>query len=707
MTERITALTALTLQGEMFAHTTKTEYDRSDIFLSKQVREAKRICEYIVNQKPVLSKYSSMTGFFNFDGSCVGDAFKRGGHKGFDEIRNLFYLKPIENISTFEWQHATADFGRVLSIGIKGIIEIIDKSYSEHENAEEKEFLESVKKVAKALIQWAHICSEKARLFADTVEEPEYKNNLLMLSDALLRVPENSPQSFYEAVLCIYICFSADPDSVGTLDRYLRSFYEKDKSENKITDELAKEYLQELFLMLQAATHRSSDRFCRGGESHFCVGGYSPDGNDSFDSFSKLILESLTELPTFIPQVTFRWTKKTPKETLRYVMDLERKDPHKRIAFTNDEKRIKCYTEICGIPFEQAVSYTTIGCNEPAFTGAITGSNSKINLPYSLQLLFTEKKQRLLAVTGFEELYKLFEDCLISVLDKCYRYDDLFNLKRAEDINYISSLFFRDCVENAKSLTRGGGNTVIASPMMMGITNVIDSLIVVKQFVFDDKLFSMKELSDAIDANWNGYEDMRTLILKKGDFFGNDTERSNFVAQKLYDSFYRYLKDKKNVFGYQWLVGDLTGYNEHFKWFGALVGATPDGRYAGTPLKFGIGQSEGKDRQGLTALLNSIASVDPNAIACGSTVTNISIDEALIKNDENFEKTVDMFETYFKNGGVHFQLTYVSKEDLLAAKKKPENYGALRVRVSGFSDYFVNLNDSLQDDVIERTSHHE
>lgn len=104
-------------------------------------------------------------------------------------------------------------------------------------------------------------------------------------------------------------------------------------------------------------------------------------------------------------------------------------------------------------------------------------------------------------------------------------------------------------------------------------------------------------------------------------------------------------------------------------------------------------------------LVLDYAKTDPNGIACGSTVTNVTIDETLIKNDEYFEKTVDMLETYFKNGGVHFQLTYVSKEDLISAKKKPENYGNLRVRVTGFSDYFVKLKESIQDSIISRTEH--
>ena len=120
-------------------------------------------------------------------------------------------------------------------------------------------------------------------------------------------------------------------------------------------------------------------------------------------------------------------------------------------------------------------------------------------------------------------------------------------------------------------------------------------------------------------------------------------------------------------------------------------------------LTIGIGQGGGKDREGLTALLNSVAKCDPYSILTGPSVTNIMLDEQLIKKDESFEKLVYMFETYFKLGGTHFQLTYVSKEDLLNAQKNPDQYKSLRVRVSGFSDYFVFQNKGLQDDIISRT----
>ncbi len=703
MNERIQALCELTMRGEMFNEQVPTKYDEADLLLPKHEMHSKRICEYILNQEPVLTEYSAMTGFFNFDASVVGDAFRRFGYAGTGKANMLFYRKITDGLSAMEWQHATADYTKILSKGFRGIIGEIENSMKNHTEPEKLEYLKTLGRVANAMIGWAHKCSERALAFSKKVENSQYRKNLAKLADALTRVPEYAPESFYEAVLSIYLCFSADPDSVGTLDRYLYPFYKKDIESGRLTKEEAAEYLQELFLMLQAATRINNTNFTRGGESHFCIGGYLPNAEDGFTALSRLIVESLMELPTYIPQITLRWTKKTPREVFRFMMDCERHDPHKRIAFQNDEIRIKAYTEICGIPFEKAAKYTTIGCNEPAFPGSITGGSSKINILRSTEKLFHEKSERIRNARSFEEFFESFKKELLSDLDLAYEYDNHYNSIRAEDVDYVSSLIFNDCIENATSLTQGGGNTVVASPTCMGIANAIDSLCVVKQFVFDEKLFTMDELISALEANWQGYEDMHTLIEKRGKFFGNDDETSNLVAQSFYRALYEHLKDKTNLFGYHFLIGDLIGYHPHHKWFGSLTLATPDGRYNGDALKFGRGQSGGHDREGLSALLNSIAKADPNGIGCGSTVTNISLDEALIKNDEFFEKTVDLFLSYFENGGVHFQLNYVSREELLCAKEAPDDYKNLRVRVSGFSDYFVKLNEGLQDDIIART----
>ena len=141
MTERIKKLTELTLSGQMYADTIKTVFDESDLLLPRQQQESKRICEYILNQEPKLTEYSCLTGFFNFDGSVVGDAFRRGGHKATKDAQRLFYCKVVDNLSTMEWQHATADYTKVLSGGIKGLINTIDESLEVNTKKEQQDYL--------------------------------------------------------------------------------------------------------------------------------------------------------------------------------------------------------------------------------------------------------------------------------------------------------------------------------------------------------------------------------------------------------------------------------------------------------------------------------------------------------------------------------------------------------------------------------------
>ena len=704
MNERIKGLLNLTLNGENYAHPNPTKFDREDVFLPKFEKESKQLCKYILNQKPIISKYSLMTGFFNTDGSVVGDMFRRKGHKGWQSISREFYCQPLDNLVTLEWQHATADYTKALSIGMKGILKEVDESIEKFDG-EKKEYLIALKKVGETLIAWARICSNTASEFAKTVEEEEYRQNLEKLAKTLQRIPENPPQNFYEAVLTVYFWFATDPDSLGTLDRYLAPFYFADVEKGALTKEEATEYLQELFLMVQIATPHNDTRFTRGGESHFCVGGYLENGEDGFSEFSKLIIEALLDLPTWIPQVTFRWTKKTGRENFYWVMDKERKDPNKRIAFQNDDKRIKCYTEYCGFKYEDAVKYTTLGCNEPSFAGGPAGATSKGNIAKCIETLFHKKSNNIEKAQTYDDFYKLFEQEMTNDLATIITYDGKFIAKRAEDFNYLSALLFKGCVKKGLSPTQGASDTVVSSPILMGAITAIDSLIIVKQFVFDEKIVSMSTLIDALQNNWEGYEDLLTQIKKKGDFFGNDTPRSNEIAQKFYASIYHFLKDKKNLFGYPILIGDLFGYNQHHVWYGASMEATPDGRKRGDSVSFGLQQTQGRDRDGLTSYLLSIAKADPNGICCGSTVTNVTIEDQLVKNDDNFDKLVSLFETYFMLGGVHFQLTYVSKEDLIKAKETPDEYKNLRVRVSGFSDYFVRLNSDIQDEIIERTQH--
>lgn len=701
MNKRIEKLTERTMRGEMFVSPVETEFDKMDLFLPEQEKDVKRICEYILNQKPMLTEYSALSGYFRFNGSVIGEVFQRTGHKHTTATLAEFYCQRIDNLSAMDWQHGTSDYRNVLAVGIPGIIAQIDASLEKHTEPEKIGFLKGLRKIAEAFSQWFEKCAGLTAEFTEDVEDPEYKGNLERLAKALTKLAKNPPETFYEAVLTVYVCFSMNPDSFGTLDRYLYPFYIRDMAKGSLTYEEAKVYLQELFLMVQAATPFESRWFTRGGQSHFCVGGRDVTGKDCYNELSQLIIDAMMELPTHIPEVTLRWTKDTPKSVLRHVLECERKDPNKRIAFTNDDKRIEAYMKNCGFPYEEAVNYTLVGCNEPAMLGGMCASTSHGNMAHPVGAIFHERAEEVRQAETFDDFYDIFKDQLYKDLDRIYYYDDWYNLQRGKDINYVSCLFLNGPIEKGMSITQGGVNYAVSAIMFVGNVTVIDSLAIIKQFVYDEKIVTMEEMLAALHANWEGYEDLRGLILKKGDFFGNDEEISNEVAKRFYDDLYEYVRNKRTVYGYPVLMGDHTGYPLHFKWFGEGLKATPDGRYAGEPVSYGIFQTGGKDRNGLTALMNAISKFDEHGIS-SSTVTNFNLDDSYAKNEESFEKTVDMLESYFKNGGMQFQLNYVSKEELLKAKAEPEKYKNLRVRVTGYSDYFIRLDEVIQDSVIKR-----
>lgn len=703
MIERIKILAEKVASGNLYIEHTPTEYAPEDLFLSPVIMSAKRCKEYILNQEPFVSEHTALTGYLRFKGNVMGDIFMRNGHANFDAAIEEFYCKPREGFVSFEWQHSVADFEKIIKIGINGLKKEIETSRKNHNEKEKLEFLDAVDMIADAIIGWAEKCSVYALNEAEKTENSEYKANLLKLAKALLNVPRNPATSFYEAVLTVYIIYAFVPDSIGTIDRYLYPFYKNDITSGSLTEDEAKAYLQELFLMLQARISIERDRFYRGGESHFCIGGYLENGEDGFNELSKLILDSMLELPTWIPQISLRWTKKTPTDVLRYVMDCERNDPNKRIAFVSDEPRIKAFMDVAGFPYELACKYTMVGCNEPQLPGGIFMGGCKINLVKSIESLFKNKEAELLKAKTFDEVYKLFEEELYNWLTKAEYYYNNFQVIRARDVNLVSTMFFEGSIERAKSITQGGAKNAIADLSITGIVTVIDSLTIIKQFVFEENKVTMQTLIDALNTNWQGYEELRLSIRKVGKFFGNDDEISNDCANRLAVSVTEFFKNKKTDMGYNFMIGNLIGYNQYHRWYGNETAATPDGRYSGDMISYGIYQNDGKDREGITALLSSVAKLNSHSIFCGSTVTNILLDEQLVKNDNNFNKLVYLFESYFKMGGLHFQLNYVTKEVLIKAKENPEKYKNLRVRVSGFSDYFRLLNEDLQDEIILRT----
>lgn len=707
MEQRVTALAALQRKQDLYeTPVTEIEYDPLDLALPEAELNGKRIMEYTLAQPVYITEENRFTGMLRFNAPPVpGDVFSRRGHKWFAEARKHFYFPNYrENLVIFEWQHAAPNYTYIIENGIEGSLKRIALSRERHKSAPEKlSFLKGVEAVCHGVMAWSEKCAGIHEAAAAKCTDPKRRAELELLAAVCRKVPRKPAESFYEALQCLILCFQFLPDSVGTIDRTLYPLYKKDIDSGRITREEAKSLIGEVFIHLANHDPVGTVNADRTAQCHFAIGGYTEDGEDGFNDLSRLMVEALMELDIRRPAISLRWTKKTPYEVLRFMLDCERRDKNKRFAFVNDEPRIKALMEISGFSFADAVKYTMVGCNEPSFPGAVWMGGCTGNAVRSLTNTLFNRADEIADCTDFEQFYSIYRQELKKDIDRIVWYQNQFNDIRAKDVNVLSAFLLDGCIESATAPNAFGCEKKIGGFNLMGITCAIDSLTVIRQFVFEEKRVTMATLIDALRSNWEGNEALRQEILKQGKFFGNNDPLSNEMAQRFTTELRSITKDIKLKHGASILIGTLAGYHPHHRRFGGMTDATPDGRHRGDGFMVGTGQAGGKDRKGLTALMQSLAKMDPTGILCGPNVCNMLIDPAIVRDDEQFEKLCRMIEAYFQMGGIHVQLNYISREELLAAQKEPEKYSHLKVRVSGYSASFVTLSAPLQQDILERT----
>jgi formate C-acetyltransferase len=238
-----------------------------------------------------------------------------------------------------------------------------------------------------------------------------------------------------------------------------------------------------------------------------------------------------------------------------------------------------------------------------------------------------------------------------------------------------------------------------ASLLAVGMINVVDSLAAIKKLVFEEKKITLKQLKEALAANWQGYEDIRKMCLEAPKY-GNDDDYVDSIAVDLYNFYADEVYKYKTINGGKWVPG---GISISSMWAGgAITGATPDGRLAGEVLADGsMSPMRGRDVNGPTAVIKSASKINQSRFA--STLMNMKFHPSALSSTEDLRKLAFLIKTYFNLGGKHVQFNVVSRETLIEAQKHPENYRDLIVRVAGYSAYFVELAKPVQDEVIART----
>ncbi len=270
--------------------------------------------------------------------------------------------------------------------------------------------------------------------------------------------------------------------------------------------------------------------------------------------------------------------------------------------------------------------------------------------------------------------------------------------------NLAASLVVGDCIENARGYTQGGARYNFCNWDIIGLANAVDSLVAIRRSVFADNQLSLAQLVEMMRHNWEGGEVMRQQALNRCPHFGNDLEEADDVAVRLIETFSAILKKRTPFRGGEYILGTTAGGENMHVEFGRVTGATPDGRRDGEVLADSLGAAQGRDRQGVTALLNSVARL-PHSLLPTATTLNVKLDPRLIDDEAGIVRVASLISGHFLAGGQQCQFNLVDREMLLEAKRSPEQHADLMVRVAGYSAPFTALWEDLQDEIIARTGH--
>lgn len=596
--------------------------------------------------------------------------------------------------------HFSADFETLLAYGLSGLIEQLEEKRKNITEDKQKIFLEDLYYAAKAITAWTQAFADALYSAAEKEVSKERQRELLQTADICRRVPYLPATSFREAIQCYFFTFILFPDGLGCIDRYLYPYYKADIEKGIITRDEALELFEELFIKI--FSFHGKDEI-RSGNNHCVIAGYTKDGECGHNECTSLILEAITDLPIWRPQVSYRVTAKTTAEQLREAVDANYKRPDV-IMFLNDDVIVDGLVSV-GVKREDAVGYSSSGCNETVLTGcshpgALEGL---INVMHSL-LCMLKDTDKLEGIRSFDEFYSIYEGYLQRDLDIIFRRSFDGDSIGSKCPMILPSLLTRGCISSATPISDGGAKYNFCTWCLTGLVNLADSLSIIKQMVFEENRFTLTELTRFLEANWAGYEDKRSYIVNNGRYFGNDDDYADLLVNKVTASVNAFAEKYTPYRGGRYLFGTLTGYELSHISFGKISSASPDGRYAAEPFAASISSFPGAAKCGITAYLKSAAKLDGRLLQ-SSVVVNLQIDRTIADSKEKRDRLAALLRTYFDIGGIQLQINYLSAEELIKAKREPEKYKNLRVRVTGFSGFFTSFNDDLQDEIIDRHLH--
>lgn len=620
------------------------------------------------------------------------------------------------------------DFARVLRDGAKGIIAeakqcLSDLRYDAADSLEKRYFWEGVIIVYEAWVRFANRYADLAEEMAAGESRPQRKAELLEMARICRKVPYEPAETFREAMQSYWFTFlmmCPSPTATGgRFDQFMYPYYKKDKEEKRITDDQVLELLEVMRCKVMKINRVSgkANRAKNAGMAkwyNWTIGGQKPDGSDATNELSYLLLEAAkdTHLPHYT--LTVRVHENSPKEFLVKALEVV-KTGLGLPAFIGDNSYMNFFTG-GGLSVEQARDYCATGCVD-GNVQATTRTQVAVFfiIPQAMDICMHNgycrfTKETVGIETGDVTKMETFEEFKAAVYRQMAYLMGMANERINVELIAERELFpdvfrsslMKDGVKTGKDMFNRTFEMENAAVLgAVGGVNTGNALAAIKKLVYEEKKYTMAQLITALDADWDGFPEMRKDF-QDAPKYGNNIDYVDSIVADVYSYYASVCLSLPCAYGGT-LRPNAISISAHQPG-GAVTGATADGRKGGEILAdASLSPDHGQDLSGPLAVFQSAMKVNQDAYQ--GTLMNMKFHPTALKTESDLEKLASVVKTYLTHGGKHVQFNVVNKEEMLDAKEHPEEHPELVVRVAGYSAYFTRLTDGIQNEVINRTCH--
>ncbi|MGI6576865.1 MAG: pyruvate formate lyase family protein [Eubacteriales bacterium] len=614
----------------------------------------------------------------------------------------------MEKVLGLPWtaaNHLNLNYDRAINTGYGAVLEQINGYLEENKDDPEKqEFYNACKIVIEAAIRYM---KRYARAYADAAEtEPdaERAEELREIASIIDKVSTEKPETFREAIQLVWLTHLIANTGLGSalsfakFDQYMYPFYKRDIELGRITFEQARDLVCMLYLKCNEPKMRTVQSMA--------LGGLNAKGESTANEFTKVCLAAarVTKLP--YPNISLQVS---PKKSPDWVMD-EAMETIK-LGFgmpqlVNADSWMKAFLDLGHTP-ENACNFYNMGCVETLIADGCAGwlivPNGFISYSQLLEEILEEYKAGKIDIKSFDELVELMIDRIkLAVSQRKVPADYQFMNLRGYDP--FGSVWIDGCLEKGKDMFHGGPAVPGHIPITgCGLANAADSLATIKTLVFDSKKYTLDQLIEIVRNNYDGHETLRQYIKSNIPHYGNGIDWIDEIAARMFNTFTSEVDALNDGTLKEKYVNSFFSYTQATS-LGEVTGATLDGRKKGQPISDGLGPVQGHDTKGPTSLLNSLLTLDYKYLN-GALATNLKVTASLFSTKGGIAALKSLLMTYLEQGGPQIQINFVKPEELIDAKVNPYAHRNLVVRIAGFCEYFIYLDDKMQDEIISRTAY--